>query len=160
MLRAALHGRESIVSLFGSRFRRGARGRHANPLRPRSIVKDDALFTRAMVVLVPQTHIVEIKFPVLVLCGPPQPPPVGGLLGLFKEWLISEASLLDRDVEDKHEYLHRVLVIRLISALFSSVFVSPSSHASHLSFVQQEAITQWNRNARLFIACFLHCAYC
>lgn len=44
----------------------------ANHLRPRSIVKD-ALFTGTTVALIPQTHIVEIKFSMLALRGSSQP---------------------------------------------------------------------------------------
>lgn len=61
MLCATLHDRESIVGLFGFRFRRVARF----PFTATYIAKDDAFYSRGPPVL--RTHVVEIKFPLSFL---------------------------------------------------------------------------------------------
>lgn len=140
MLCATLHDRESIVGLFGFRFRRVARFLFTATY----IAKDDAFYSRGE--------------PLRSFCGHTSsklnsPSPLAILtlydscdtdsLGFFKEWLIYQASFLDRDVENKSMDTQQSVSFPsfFLSSLFH--FVSPllifsSSHSVQGTIIQWE----------------------
>lgn len=138
MLCATLHDRESIVGLFGFRFRRVARFLFTATY----IAKDDAFYSRGE--------------PLRSFCGHTSsklnsPSPLAILtlydscdtdsLGFFKGWLIYQASFLDRDVENKSMDTQQSVSFPsfFLSSLFH--FVSPllifsSSHSVQGTIIQ------------------------
>lgn len=99
MLCATLHGRESIVGLFGFRFRRVARF----PFTATYIAKDDAFYSRGPPLRsfcgYTSSKLNSPSFFRLTLCDPCDT----DFLGFFKGQLIYQTSFLDHDVENKHE---------------------------------------------------------
>lgn len=140
MLCATLHDRESIVGLFGFRFRRVARFLFTATY----IAKDDAFYSRGE--------------PLRSFCGHTSsklnfPSPLAILtlydscdtdsLGFFKGWLIYQASFLDRDVENKSMDTQQSVSFPSFSLSSLFHFVSPllifsSSHSVQGTIIQWE----------------------